>query len=75
MTPVFYPMSMLPDIAVPIVSRNPMTIFVQMLREVVMYNTVPSLGEHIACICIVTVTLIIGFTVFKKSQDTFVLKL
>lgn len=75
LTPVFYPMSMLPDIAVPIVSRNPMTIFVQMLREVVMYNTVPSLGEHIACICIVTVTLIIGFTVFKKSQDTFVLKL
>lgn len=74
-TPVFYPMSMLPENVVPFIKANPMTIFIQMLRDAVLYGKVSAMEQHFLCWIICGVTVIIGMLVFKKNQDTFVLKL
>lgn len=76
LTPIFYPITMLPQgIVSDIVQANPITKFVQMLREVVLYGQVPGVQEHLNCILPCIIVLIIGVMVFKKLQDNFILKL
>lgn len=73
LTPVFYPLSMLPDQVKAIVEKNPMTIFVQMFRDVVMYDKVPTLQAHLECIIISLVAVVLGMCIFKKNQNKFIL--
>ena len=47
LTPVIYPMSMLPGWVYKIVSINPLTMIMVIFRNVVIYNTIPSVGEFI----------------------------
>ncbi len=73
LTPVIYPISILPQEIAPIVKANPLTLYVDMFRDVIMYNTVPAMADHMICMVISMVTLIIGLIVFKKNQDKFIL--
>lgn len=75
LTPIFYPMSMLPESIAFWVRKNPLTIFVDMMRMVVLYHQVPPLIMHLKCWLVCGVVLIIGLYAFKKKQDTFILKL
>lgn len=75
LTPIFYPMSMLPAKLASIVQKNPLTIFVDMMRMVVLYNKVPPVIMHAKCWLVCGVVVVIGFVMFKKKQDTFILKL
>lgn len=75
LTPIFYPMSMLPAKLASIVQKNPLTIFVDMMRMVVLYNKVPPVIMHAKCWLVCSVVVVIGFVMFKKKQDTFILKL
>lgn len=75
LTPIFYPMSMLPERIAFFVRKNPLTIFVDMMRMVVLYNSVPPLIMHLKCWLVCGVVLVLGFYMFKKKQDTFILKL
>lgn len=74
LTPIFYPISMLPDNIAAIVNCNPLTTFVTMFRQAVMYNTIPPLSLHVQCIVICSIVLAIGLFVFKKNQDNFILR-
>ena len=75
LTPILYPMSMLPAKLASIVQKNPLTIFVDMMRMVVLYNKVPPVIMHAKCWLVCGVVVVIGFVMFKKKQDTFILKL
>lgn len=75
LTPVFYPMSMLPGKLASLVQKNPLTIFVDMMRMVVLYNKVPPFIMHAKCWLVCGVVVVFGFYLFKKKQDTFILKL
>lgn len=75
LTPIFYPVFSLPEWVQKIVNLNPITVFVQMLRGVVMYSTLPSLEMNLTAIVYCSVVLILGIVVFRKKQSTFVLKL
>lgn len=75
LTPIFYPMSMLPESIAFFVRKNPLTIFVDMMRMVVMYDSVPPLVMHLKCWSVCGTVLVLGFYMFKKKQDTFILKL
>lgn len=74
LTPIFYPIEMLPEWVRSIVMINPLTSIIQMLREVVMYNTVPDLMLHIRCIVPCVIVLGLGLWSFYKQQDSFILK-
>ena len=75
LTPVIYPMSMLPGWVYKIVSINPLTMIMVIFRNVVIYNTIPSVGEFIVPLIIVIVTFFLGLWVFYKQQDKFILNL
>ena len=75
LTPVFYPMEMLPESVAVIVRMNPLTVYVEMLRSAVLYHQVSGLSMHLYSIVSSVFFLVIGLWVFKKKQDGFILKL
>lgn len=74
MTPIFYPLDMLPEWVADLVRLNPLANFIEMFRDVILYNVVPSGILQAKCIVSCVVALGLGFWIFYKQQDTFILK-
>lgn len=72
-TPIFYPVDILPEWMVPIENANPMYHFVNFFRDIVLYGTMPSGLDFIFCIASGIVMLAIGWLVFKRQQNKFIL--
>ncbi|MDO4288416.1 MAG: ABC transporter permease [Eubacterium sp.] len=75
LTPIIYPMEILPTIMQKLMLLNPLYHYVEYFRQVIMYNTVPGLKENLVCICCSLLFLVIGLLFFKKKQDKFILYL
>lgn len=75
LTPVIYPMSILPDWLEKIVLLNPITNILIMFRDVMLNNRLPGITSLIVAIVEVTVVLVVGLYVFYKNQDTFILNI
>ena len=75
LTPVIYPMSILPGIIRIIVLLNPLTNILQMFRNVMLYNALPSFMSVCVGIIEAVVALITGLYVFYKNQDQFILNI
>lgn len=73
LTPIFYPFSILPEEIKEYMAFNPMYIFIEFFRKIMMYGQWPSLEEHIVCLFVSIASLAIGVLVFKKHQDDFIL--
>ena len=75
LTPILYPITLLEDkrFIYNIVKLNPMYYYVEYIRDVMMYNTVPDIIFNLKCIGIAIVSLIIGSLVFKKCEGKFIL--
>lgn len=73
LTPIFYPLEMLPDWLRVYVENQPLSLFIQVFRESVLYGQWPSLEEHVLCILYSCVSLIIGFWIFKSNEKNFIL--
>ena len=73
LTPVIYPMSILPEWLKPIVLLNPLTNILQMFRGVMMYNSLPGIKSILIAAVECVVMLVIGLYVFYKRQDSFIL--
>ena len=73
MTPVIYPMSILPEWLKKIVLMNPLTNILMMFRGLMLNNTLPSVSSMLIAIIEVIVVMILGLYVFYKRQDTFIL--
>lgn len=73
LTPVIYPMSILPEWLKKIVLLNPITNIVLMFRDIMLYNTVPSLSSALLAVVEVAAAMALGMYVFYKRQDTFIL--
>lgn len=73
LTPIFYPIEIIPDKYIGIVKTNPLVYMVQHFRECVLYGNIPSLSLNITCLLFGIVSVIIGLYVFYKSQDRFIL--
>lgn len=72
-TPIFYPISIIPEQYQWILKINPLYHFILYFREIVLLGTIPGIRENLICISISIVTLLLGLVVFKKNQDKFVL--
>ena len=75
LTPVIYPMSILPDWLRPIVLYNPITNILLMFRGVMLYNSLPSVSSIVIAVIECIVMLALGLYVFYKNQDDFILNL
>lgn len=72
-TPLFYPVEILPEIMLSFEAINPMYHYVTYFRDIVLWNTLPSLQENLICFAMAIVTFAVGFLIFKKSQKKFIL--
>lgn len=72
LTPMFYPVSIVPDTFKPFVMNNPMYFFVSAVRSIVLDGITPRPIVFCQCTLIACVMLMIGCYIFKKTQDKFV---
>lgn len=73
LTPLFYPISIIPDQYRVLVSLNPLYHFVECFRTVVLYGGLPSLWQNAVCALLALTALFTGLFMFYKSQDRFIL--
>lgn len=75
LTPVIYPLSLLPVGIKQIVLLNPITNILTMFRDVMLYGTIPSVSSILIAAGESVCVMGIGVWVFYKSQDEFILNL
>ena len=74
-TPLFYPLSDLPSFMIPLIKLNPLYHYINSMRCLVMYGTVPGPNTWIACIGCAAVMMAVGLAAFRKLQRNFILYL
>lgn len=72
-TPLFYPLSLLPDWMQKAEAFNPMFHYVTYFRDIVMYGQWPGIKENLVCLVIALITFCVGFLVFKRTEKKFIL--
>lgn len=72
MTPIFYDISIIPTALQPIFKLNPLYIFINGARSIILYGQLPTLVELLSMGAIGVGVLAIGSIVFKKNQDKFI---
>ena len=75
LTPVIYPMSMLPGKIRMIVLLNPLTNYLEMFRDLIFNNTLPSAGALALGVAEGLAAMALGLYVFYKNQDEFILNI
>ena len=73
LTPVFYPVEALSGWIYKIIHLNPLTWYIMYFRNVLIYDTLPTVTMNLICIGCAVVFLVIGFLFFRAKQDKFVL--
>lgn len=73
MTPLFYPVDIIPAHLMGIYALNPMYQYVTFFRTIVLDGAMPSLAQFAFCLGYAVLFLLIGFMVFKKLKKNFVL--
>jgi ABC-2 type transport system permease protein len=73
LTPVIYPVSILPSVMQKAVAFNPLYYYVDYFREVVMYGHIPGLRENLVCMGFSALFLLVGLWVFRRKQERFIL--
>lgn len=72
-TPLFYPLEILPEWAMPIMEYNPMFHYVTYFRDIVLNGVVPGVGENLLCLGMALVSMALGLLLFKKAEKKFIL--
>lgn len=72
MTPIFYPKEIIPSKYSMLIEINPLFEVVEMFRNVMMYDIVPSMTSHLICLAHASIYLLVGFFFFYKKQNRFI---
>ncbi|MDO4796653.1 MAG: ABC transporter permease [Coriobacteriales bacterium] len=72
-TPLFYPAEILPSWMMTLERFNPMFHYVAYIRELLLYQRLPSLQLNAACLACGVIMLVVGLIVFRKSEHKFIL--
>lgn len=75
LTPIIYPMSMLPGIVRKIVLLNPLTNLVLMFRDLALNGLFPNMLSILVAVVECFVVILLGLFIFYKKQDSFILNL
>ncbi len=68
-TPVMYPVSLVPSAYRPFVADNPMTYFVEVFRAPIFDGTLPSAPVVTTAACFAAAALVLGWVVFDRYSD------
>ena len=52
---------------------NPLYHFVTYFRDIALWGNTPGLGENLICLAFAVVTFAVGFIIFRKTQNKFIL--
>lgn len=74
-TPVFYPESIIPAKIMPFYKCNPLYHIIRFIRIVLMDGVSPEPKAYLLTFIVAFVPFLIGATVFKRTQDKFVLNI
>ncbi|MGO4733226.1 ABC transporter permease [Paenibacillus sp. 2KB_22] len=69
---IFYPASIIPERYMPIIRLNPIFDIIEMIRNILIYGTLPSLQTNLFCLIYGMVVFVSGLWVFYKKQDKFI---
>ena len=75
LTPVIYSITFLPEKIRMIVMINPITNYVIMFRDAMMYGRISSISSIVLGVVEAVIMLLIGLRVFYKMQDEFILNI
>lgn len=73
LTPLFYPVEVLPSKMQLALQLNPLFHIVTYFRKVVLYGELPSMKDNILCMLFAIFFIVLGCLVFKKYQRNFLL--
>lgn len=73
LTPIFYPVSIVPDYVRSIIFSNPLYYYVEAFRDVVLYGRIPDVQTNLMCVMFSVISLLLGLVIFYKNQKNFVL--
>ena len=73
LTPLFYSIKILPDWMKLAMRFNPMYEYITFIRRCLLWKMNPGLMTHGACIVFAILSLAIGYAVFRKTEDRFIL--
>ncbi len=73
LTPLFYPVEILPEWVFNIVKCNPVYYLVEYFRKIVLYGTWPTIQENLICFGFGIGFMLIGVGVFMRQQKKFIL--
>jgi len=73
LTPIIYPVEILPQRLMFIMEINPMYHYVDYFRQLAMEGVFPSLEATMNCFIYSIIFLAFGIVIFKKTQDRFIL--
>lgn len=73
MTPIIYPVEIIPEKYMFLIKVNPLYYFVDYMRQIILYNTTPSFELNLICLGFSFSALIVGLYTFYKLQDRFIL--
>lgn len=73
MTPIFYPLSAIPQEVLPWIEGNPMTAFIMFFRQLVLMGTIPVADAWLQCLLWSGGAFIVGVLAFRRAQNNFIL--
>ncbi|WP_238546514.1 ABC transporter permease [Paenibacillus sp. TCA20] len=73
LTPLFYPIDIIPEKYILLIYLNPLYYFVECFRSTVLYMEVPSIELNLVCIGYSLTSLVLGLLIFYRKQDKFIL--
>ncbi len=71
LSPIFYPLSAVPDGLRFYIQMNPIAVFVQDARKVILWGQIPDFQWYAVCLLISVITFVLGFAWFMKSKNAF----
>jgi len=75
LTPIMYPVDIVPDVYMPFYGLNPLFHFVTYFRNLALWGTVPDLWANMVCIGFSLASLCVGTYVFMVRQNRYILYL
>lgn len=75
LTPIFYPVSILPEQIAWVLKVNPLYYYITFARTCLIDGISPEPIVYVQCALVALITLLLGTLVFRKTQDRFVLYL
>ena len=75
LTPIIYPLDIIPAQFARFIKLNPMTIMVELFRTLIYNGQIPSTGLSLAAVGLSLFSLLIGWFVFTKRVDEFAYRL